>query len=142
MPIRKVYEVSTSTLLEQQIANLTSIVQQLAMDGTTHQVMRCGICSKKGILLIHAQHCIKMVAMSKLTLWEDLRVNRVSNESMIPTRILTIQDGETIQISVIGGINKHRGLAQTQSSSRVFPTKATTSLSASTSTAEFRTLSR
>ena len=45
LPVRKVNEVSTSTSLEQQIANLTSVVQQLAMGGTA-QVMRCGIYSK------------------------------------------------------------------------------------------------
>ena len=44
----KVNEISTSTSLEQQIANLTSVVQQLAMGGTTQQVMKCGICSKNG----------------------------------------------------------------------------------------------
>ena len=46
--VRKVNEISTSALLEQQIANLTLVVQQLAMGGTTQQVMRCGICSKNG----------------------------------------------------------------------------------------------
>ena len=45
--VRKVNEVSTSNSLEQQIANLTSMVQQLAMGGTA-QVIRCGICSKSG----------------------------------------------------------------------------------------------
>ena len=40
-------EISTSTSLEQQIANLTSVVQQLTIGGTT-QVTRCGICSKNG----------------------------------------------------------------------------------------------
>ena len=47
LPMRKVNEISTSNSLKQQIANLTSLVQQLAMGGTT-QVMRCGICSKNG----------------------------------------------------------------------------------------------
>ena len=40
-------EVSTSTSLEQQTVNLSSMVQRLAMGGTA-QVMRCGICSKIG----------------------------------------------------------------------------------------------
>ena len=48
LSVRKVNEISTSTSLEHQIANLTSVVQQLAMDRTTQQVMRCGICSKNG----------------------------------------------------------------------------------------------
>ena len=47
LPIRKMNEVSTSSTLEQQIANLTSVVQQLAMGGS-QQVIRCGICSKNG----------------------------------------------------------------------------------------------
>ena len=45
--MRKVNEISTSTSLEQQIDNLTLVVQQLAMGGTK-QVMRCGICLKNG----------------------------------------------------------------------------------------------
>ena len=36
--IRKVNEISTSTSLEQQIANLTSVVQQLAMGGQHDEV--------------------------------------------------------------------------------------------------------
>ena len=47
LPVCKVNEISTSTSLEQQIANLTSVVQQLAVGGTT-QVMWCGICLKNG----------------------------------------------------------------------------------------------
>ena len=47
LPVRKVNEISTSTSLEQQIASLTSMVQQLALGGIT-QVMRCGICLKNG----------------------------------------------------------------------------------------------
>ena len=46
--MRKVNEISTFTLLEQQIAKLTLVVQQLAMGGTMQQVIRCGICSKNG----------------------------------------------------------------------------------------------
>ena len=46
--MRKVNEISTSTSLEQQIANLTSVVQQLAMGRTMQQVMRCDICLKNG----------------------------------------------------------------------------------------------
>ena len=46
--MRKVNEIFTSTSLEQQITNLTSMIQQLAMGGTTQQVMTCGICSKNG----------------------------------------------------------------------------------------------
>ena len=46
--MRKVNEISTFSSLEQQIANLTLVVQQLAMGGLTQQVMRCGICSKNG----------------------------------------------------------------------------------------------
>ena len=48
LPERKVNEISSSTSLEQQIANLASVVQQLAIGGTMQQVMRCGICSKNG----------------------------------------------------------------------------------------------
>ena len=47
LPIRKGNGISTSTSLEQQISNSTSVVQQLAMGGIA-QVMRCGICSKNG----------------------------------------------------------------------------------------------
>ena len=47
LPIHKVNKVSTSASLKQQIANLTWVVQQLAMGGTT-QVMRYGVFSKNG----------------------------------------------------------------------------------------------
>ena len=47
VPVRKVNEISTLTSLEQQVANLTSVVQQLAMGGT-QQVMRYDICLKNG----------------------------------------------------------------------------------------------
>ena len=47
LPVRKVNEISTSTSLDYQIANLTSVVQQLAMGGM-QQVMRCVIYSKNG----------------------------------------------------------------------------------------------
>ena len=46
--VRKVNEISTSTSLEQQIANLTLVVQQLAMNEIMQQVIRCGIYSKNG----------------------------------------------------------------------------------------------
>ena len=46
MPTHKVNEVSLSSL-EQQLANLTSLVQNMATDGaSTHRV--CGICSSIG----------------------------------------------------------------------------------------------
>ena len=48
LPVRKVNEISTFASLEQQIANLTLVVQQLAIGGTTQQVTRGGICSKNG----------------------------------------------------------------------------------------------
>ena len=47
MPVRKVNEVSASSTLEQQITNLTLVVQQLAMGGS-QQVMRYKICSMNG----------------------------------------------------------------------------------------------
>ena len=49
LPVRKVNEVSTSSTFEQQIANLTSVVQQLAMGGS-QQVLKCEICSMNGHL--------------------------------------------------------------------------------------------
>ena len=45
--VRTVNEVSTSSTFEQQIDNLTSMVQQLVMGGS-QQVLRCKICSKNG----------------------------------------------------------------------------------------------
>ena len=47
LQVRKVNEISTYTLLEQQIANLMSVVQQLGIGGVA-QVMRCRICLKNG----------------------------------------------------------------------------------------------
>ena len=46
-PVRKVNEISSSSSLEQHIANLTSVVQQLAMGGI-QQAVKCRICSKNG----------------------------------------------------------------------------------------------
>ncbi|KAK9714395.1 hypothetical protein RND81_06G091200 [Saponaria officinalis] len=44
---RKVYAASSNSGLEEQVSNLTSMVQQLVM-GSRQQVMACGICSSPG----------------------------------------------------------------------------------------------
>ena len=94
LPVRKVNEISTSTSLGQKIANLTSVVQQLAMGGKTQQVIRCGICSKN-------EHPIDLCT----TLYVESKNEQVNamggfqgqngfQRKMIPFPILTIRGGE------------------------------------------------
>ena len=67
MPVRKVNEVSSSSSLEQQITNLTLVVQQLAMGGM-QRVMRCGICSKNGHPIDSCPTLYEIIVVSKLML--------------------------------------------------------------------------
>ena len=64
-----------------------------------------------GTLMMNAQ-VLKVEAMSKPIQWKDFKDNRVSKGSMTPFQTLTIQDGETIRISVTWGINNQRCLIQ------------------------------
>ena len=110
--VRKVNEIFTSTSLEQQIANLTLVVQQLAMAGSTQQVMRCGICSKNG----HPTD-------SCPTLYEESNNEQVNamggfqgqngfQRKYDPFSNTYNLGGETILILVMEGINKQWGLIQ------------------------------
>ena len=47
LPVKKMNEVSTSSTLEQQIANFTLVVQKLPVR-RIQQAVKCGICSTNG----------------------------------------------------------------------------------------------
>ena len=98
-------EISISTSLEQQIANLTSVVQQLALGGTT-QVIRCGICSKNGHPTDSCPTLYEEVVANKLMLWEDSKAKMGFKGSTIPSLILIIRGREITLILAMERINK------------------------------------
>ena len=111
LPVWKVNEISIFTSLEQQIANLTSVVQQLAMGGTT-QVMKCGISSKNGHPTNSCPTLYKEGNNEQVNVVGGYQGQPGFQRKYDPFSNTYNPGGEIILISVLRGINKQRGPMQ------------------------------